>query len=174
MENFWSLLKRGLNGTYVSAEPFHLFRYVDEQAFRFNNRTMTDEMRFRFATANLHGTITFTIVDSIPGPRVWYISRLGTSRSPTGSHYIGGHVRANDLLTASFTRLPYRVRAWQEESRYEACFRGGLDRGHGNLCQGGHAQFRCTRQSATGGDETWCGVEELITPFCLALFVGRV
>ena len=38
LENFWSLLKRGLNGTYVSVEPFHLFRYVDEQAFRFNER----------------------------------------------------------------------------------------------------------------------------------------
>src|SRR6266566_1233251 len=35
MENFWSLLKRGLNGTYVSVEPFHLFRYLDEQTFRF-------------------------------------------------------------------------------------------------------------------------------------------
>jgi transposase-like protein len=41
MENFWSLLKRGISGTYVSVEPFHLFRYVDEQAFRFNNRTDT-------------------------------------------------------------------------------------------------------------------------------------
>jgi transposase-like protein len=38
IENFWSLLKRGISGTYVSVEPFHLFRYVDEQAFRFNNR----------------------------------------------------------------------------------------------------------------------------------------
>lgn len=38
MENFWSLLKRGLHGTYVSVEPFHLFRYIDEQGFRFNNR----------------------------------------------------------------------------------------------------------------------------------------
>jgi transposase-like protein len=38
LENFWSLLKRGLHGTYVSVEPFHLFRYIDEQAFRFNNR----------------------------------------------------------------------------------------------------------------------------------------
>lgn len=47
MENFWSLLKRGLNGTYVSVEPFHLYRYLDEQAFRFNNRKeMTDEDRF--------------------------------------------------------------------------------------------------------------------------------
>lgn len=38
IENFWSLLKRALKGTYVSVEPFHLFRYVDEQAFRFNAR----------------------------------------------------------------------------------------------------------------------------------------
>ena len=46
MENFWSLLKRALNGTYVSVEPFHLFRYLDEQAFRFNNRHRTDAARF--------------------------------------------------------------------------------------------------------------------------------
>jgi transposase-like protein len=42
MENFWSLLKRGLHGTYISVEPFHLFRYIDEQAFRYNNRNTTD------------------------------------------------------------------------------------------------------------------------------------
>jgi hypothetical protein len=42
MENFWSLLKRGLNGTYVAVEPFHLSRYVDEQVFRFNNRATKD------------------------------------------------------------------------------------------------------------------------------------
>src|ERR1035438_8772947 len=47
MENFWSLLKRGLHGTYISVEPFHLFRYVDEQAFRFHNRIdMNDSDRF--------------------------------------------------------------------------------------------------------------------------------
>jgi transposase-like protein len=38
LENFWSLLKRGLRGTYVAVEPFHLYRYVDEQVFRYNNR----------------------------------------------------------------------------------------------------------------------------------------
>lgn len=49
MENFWALLKRGINGTYVSVEPFHLFRYVDEQAFRYNNRKpMNDAQRFRY------------------------------------------------------------------------------------------------------------------------------
>jgi hypothetical protein len=38
MENFWSLVKRGLKGTYISVEPFHLFRYLDEQVYRYNNR----------------------------------------------------------------------------------------------------------------------------------------
>ena len=42
MENFWSCLKRGLNGTYIAVEPFHLFRYVDEQVFRYNNRATKD------------------------------------------------------------------------------------------------------------------------------------
>lgn len=49
IENFWSLLNRTLGGTYVSVEPFHLFRYVDEQAFRFNNRKpMSDGDRFSY------------------------------------------------------------------------------------------------------------------------------
>ena len=43
LENFWSLLKRGIRGTYVSVEPFHLFRYLDEQAFRYNNREESDD-----------------------------------------------------------------------------------------------------------------------------------
>jgi len=51
MENFWSLLKRGLKGTYVSVEPFHLFRYLDEQAFRFNERKDANGDQGRFATA---------------------------------------------------------------------------------------------------------------------------
>jgi transposase-like protein len=42
IENFWSLLKRGLRGTYVAVEPFHLDAYVDEQAFRYNNRATKD------------------------------------------------------------------------------------------------------------------------------------
>jgi transposase-like protein len=50
LENFWSLLKRSINGTYISVEPFHLFRYVDEQAFRYNNRKkMNDYDRFHKA-----------------------------------------------------------------------------------------------------------------------------
>ncbi len=55
MENFWSLLKRGLHGTYISVEPFHLFRYIDEQACRFNNRKMTDGERFDIAVREIVG-----------------------------------------------------------------------------------------------------------------------
>lgn len=54
-ENFWSLLKRGLKGTYISVEPFHLFRYVDEQAYRFNSRKMTDADRFDEMTERVIG-----------------------------------------------------------------------------------------------------------------------
>ena len=47
LENFWSLLKRSIKGTYVSVEPFHLFRYLDEQSFRYNERHDTDAQRFQ-------------------------------------------------------------------------------------------------------------------------------
>jgi transposase-like protein len=55
LENFWSLLKRSIYGTYVSVLPFHLFRYVDEQAFRFNHRKENDGNRFRRALAGCGG-----------------------------------------------------------------------------------------------------------------------
>ena len=55
MENFWSLLKRSIGGPYVSVEPFHLFRYVDEQAFRFNFRKMSDGERFTEAMRQIVG-----------------------------------------------------------------------------------------------------------------------
>jgi transposase-like protein len=55
IENFWALLKRGLGGTYISVEPFHLFRYIDEQAFRYNNRKLTDAQRFDIATRGMVG-----------------------------------------------------------------------------------------------------------------------
>src|SRR6266568_3500536 len=55
IENFWSLLKRGIKGTYVSVEPFHLFRYLDEQAFRFNNRKVDDADRFIKAASQVTG-----------------------------------------------------------------------------------------------------------------------
>jgi len=60
LENFWSLFKRGINGTYVSVEPFHLFRYLDEQEFKFNNRgtresPITDSERFDIAVRQIVG-----------------------------------------------------------------------------------------------------------------------
>ena len=60
IENFWSLLKRGLKGTYVAVEPFHLDRYVTEQVFRFNNRAtknnpLTDADRFMLAASQISG-----------------------------------------------------------------------------------------------------------------------
>jgi transposase-like protein len=60
IENFWSLLKRGLSGTYVSVEPFHLFRYLDEQVFRYNNRATpknprTDSDRFSAVLSQVAG-----------------------------------------------------------------------------------------------------------------------
>lgn len=55
LENFWSLLKRTIKGTYVSVEPFHLFRYLDEQAFRFNERKDNDQGRFLKAIAGMIG-----------------------------------------------------------------------------------------------------------------------
>ena len=65
MENFWSLLKRGLHGTYISVEPFHLFRYLDEQSFRYNNRSQTDAERF------------CTVMKQIVGRRVTYKQLTG-------------------------------------------------------------------------------------------------
>lgn len=70
LENFWSLLKRSINGSYVSVEPFHLFRYIDEQAYRFNNRKVTDSDRFDLAVRQILGRrltwaeVTGKVIDS--------------------------------------------------------------------------------------------------------------
>lgn len=66
IENFWALLKRGLHGTYISVEPFHLFRYIDEQSFRYNNRTeMNDGDRFS------------AVVSQVAGKRLTYAQLTG-------------------------------------------------------------------------------------------------
>jgi transposase-like protein len=69
LENFWSLLKRGLNGTYVAVEPFHMQRYLDEQMFRYNNRKdengrkLSDAERFTLALSQIAGKrLTFAEV----------------------------------------------------------------------------------------------------------------
>jgi transposase-like protein len=70
IENFWSLLKRAIKGTYVSVEPFHLFRYVDEEAFRYNARKGTDASRFN------------NVVGNVTGKRLTYRNLTGASTTP--------------------------------------------------------------------------------------------
>lgn len=55
MENFWSLLKRSLGGTYVSVRPFHLFRYLDEQVYRYNRRDLADPERVAGVVGSIAG-----------------------------------------------------------------------------------------------------------------------
>lgn len=65
MENFWSLLKRAIKGTYVSVTPPHLGKYIDEQAFRFNERDKDDNKRFK------------AVVSSVTGKRLTYNELIG-------------------------------------------------------------------------------------------------
>lgn len=69
LENFWSLLKRTIKGTYVSCEPFHLFRYLDEQAFRFNERRDNDQGRFLKGISGIIGKrLTYARLTDAGGP----------------------------------------------------------------------------------------------------------
>jgi len=75
IENFWSLLKRTLRGTYVAVEPFHLSRYVDEQVFRFNHRKdgdrkITDSERVA------------AVMSQVCGKRLTYSELTGKDQSP--------------------------------------------------------------------------------------------
>ncbi|HLF09557.1 MAG TPA: IS1595 family transposase [Dehalococcoidia bacterium] len=70
IENFWSLLKRAIKGTYISVEPFHLFRYLDEETFRFNNRKATDGERF------------LRLARSVTGKRLTYNELIGATTTP--------------------------------------------------------------------------------------------
>ncbi len=78
IENFWSLLKRGLRGTYVAVEPFHLGKYVDEQVFRYNNRgskelPVSDAHRFA------------RVMAEVAGRRLTYAELTGKNESPRHS-----------------------------------------------------------------------------------------
>jgi len=70
LENFWSLLKRGIRGTYVSVEPFHMFRYLTEQSFRYNRRKADDAGRFH------------EVMTHISGKRLTYRELIGLSTRP--------------------------------------------------------------------------------------------
>jgi transposase-like protein len=76
IENFWSLLKRGLGGTYISVEPFHLFRYVDEQAYRFNTR------KDAFGNKIPDGVRFTDAMSRIGGHRLTYSQLTGKEQSP--------------------------------------------------------------------------------------------
>ncbi|HZL59991.1 MAG TPA: IS1595 family transposase [Stellaceae bacterium] len=70
IENFWSLLKRTIKGTYISVEPFHLGAYLDEQAFRFNERDDDDYGRFK------------KVLSSVFGKRLTYSELTGNGQAP--------------------------------------------------------------------------------------------
>ena len=74
LENFWSLLKRGIKGTYVSVEPFHLFRYLSEQVFRFNERKDENGDAGRF----------LKVVSNVFGKRLPYAKLTGQDGVPDG------------------------------------------------------------------------------------------
>jgi len=82
LENFWSLLKRSIHGTYVSVEPFHLFRYLDEQAFRFNNRELTDRQRF------------VKVASAVVGKRLTFQNLIGADASVSGRGAANGAIMA--------------------------------------------------------------------------------
>jgi transposase-like protein len=73
IENFWTLLKRTIKGTYVSVEPFHLGRYLDEQSFRFNEREDNDGGRFR------------KVLSSVSGKRLTYKGLTGNGGTATAT-----------------------------------------------------------------------------------------
>jgi transposase-like protein len=75
MENFWSLLKRSLKGTYVAVEPFHLSRYVDEQVFRYNHRKEGDR---KLTNADRLAVL----MSQVGGHRLIYSDLTGKSDSP--------------------------------------------------------------------------------------------
>jgi len=76
LENYWALLKRTISGTYVSVEPFHLFRYLDEQAYRFNNRKTEDQDLNDFDRFKLAMT-------QVVGKRLTWDSLTGKEEGPT-------------------------------------------------------------------------------------------
>ncbi|MEN3335673.1 MAG: hypothetical protein V7641_5038 [Blastocatellia bacterium] len=83
IENFWSLVSRCLKGTYVSVMPFHLFRYLDEQGFRFNNRKFNDSQRFLMVCNQMSGRrLTYkqltgkTLMRDSNNPRFGFVDTL--------------------------------------------------------------------------------------------------
>jgi len=94
IENFWSPLKRGLKGTYVSVEPLHLFRYLDEQAFRYNERKGDDGDRF------------IEVASTAFGRRLTYKELTGKDVIPTTSRQATARSRAMPKKKMKFPEVP--------------------------------------------------------------------
>ncbi len=99
LENFWSLLKRGISGTYVSREPFHLHRYLDEQMFRFNNRKELDDAgRFDLAVRQIVGSASRSL-NSLASRIEQGLPRHG----PLGGKAEASGLRKSPLFLCSFS-----------------------------------------------------------------------
>jgi transposase-like protein len=83
LENYWSLFKRCIKGTHVSVEPFHLFRYLDAQAFRFNNRKANDGERFTMA------------LGAVKGKRLTYKALIGNGNESSTLDFGSGEANGN-------------------------------------------------------------------------------
>jgi hypothetical protein len=110
LENFWSLLRRGINGAYVSVEPFHLFRYLDEQAFRYNERKLTDAERFSMAVSGIVGR---RVLGS-KSPRARWQKRRPSS--PGACHGGGGSLIHSRRLSAIFNQCFQRLSRMRRHS----------------------------------------------------------
>jgi transposase-like protein len=104
LENFWSLLKRSLKGTYISIEPFHMFRYLDEQAWRYNNRATKEQFigdgdRFRTALAQIVGKrLTFKEVTG----------KVGKERLRLCAYHVGSGAPLRSTLLFQFLHFDQR------------------------------------------------------------------
>ena len=135
LENFWCLLKRGLGGTYVSVEPFHLYRYLDEQMFRYNHRKDgTAKYRQRTLRSG-HVASRWQASDLQPTHRQRRIAALRNDRG-------GGNASALLVLVGK-TRFPYTLSAGRSLPLLP--FLGLYNFGFGNAEQGLHPFFKVFR-----------------------------
>lgn len=100
LENFWSLLKRSIEGSYVSVDPVHLFRYVDEQTYRFNERKKNDLQRFVGALKDVIGKrLTYKELISAD-----MLPRYDVKRNHGRSSSVGGNARSAQADGSSNSR----------------------------------------------------------------------
>ncbi len=97
IENFWSLLKRSIEGTYTSCEAFHLFRYLDEQCFRFNTRKLDDVERFEKA------------MGKVEGKRLTYRRLIGEEKWENGKPRRGGKKRRKQTWILDGMSIDYAM-----------------------------------------------------------------